>query len=621
MGHCLEEWIPGSMRSIGIGEDSAPVPRRDGGDGHRLVCLLPARNCAEDLPGYLHSVSRFADAVVALDDGSTDETRSVLAAHPFVRIILSNPRRVGYGGWNDSANRNRLLAAAAELNPEWILSLDADERIDPEDAAALREFIESEEPARCGYLLRVLRMIGDLWSYDQSDLWVGRLFSYEPGQRFPSERLHFVPLPTSIPRDRWLRTTVRIQHLAGMTEERRRARFQKYLEADPKRAYQRTYDHLLTRPGSLHRWERRPACLPVVANAAWPWEPQDGSGLAPVLSAIVISRNDESRIERTVRSVVEQECSVPFEVIVVISGTDRTAQVVRDRFPGVTVVELAHLALPGEARNAGLRVARGRYVSFPGSHIELPSGSLAARIRAHRLGYAMVTLTTLNGTRTASGWASYFLEHSSLLPGRPSERLTSAPVHCSYLKEALQHVSGFPEGMRAGEDTVVNDELFRLGYGAYRARDAFIVHHSPCRNPLRLLRHHFVRGRAMGQILRAERSPTANRGRNRRLLRFVLLSVPARLRWTTVKVHRWGRGLRKWYWLAFPLVAAGAIASWLGACYELAFGSRGSATSPAGLWKARDARSSSDVIPTALAARATATNGTLRTTRQRSPGA
>src|SRR5207245_404863 len=35
-----------------------------------LVCLLPARNCEEDLPGYFDSVRRFADAVVALDDGS-----------------------------------------------------------------------------------------------------------------------------------------------------------------------------------------------------------------------------------------------------------------------------------------------------------------------------------------------------------------------------------------------------------------------------------------------------------------------------------------------------------------------------------------------------------------------
>lgn len=65
-----------------------------------------------------------------------------------------------------------------------------------------------------------------------------------------------------------------------------------------------------------------------------------------------------------------------------------------------------HPALPGEARNAGLALARGRCVTFPGSHIELPQGSLAARVDAHLAGWGMVTNTTRAGTRTASGWAS-----------------------------------------------------------------------------------------------------------------------------------------------------------------------------------------------------------------------
>jgi hypothetical protein len=37
----------------------------------------------------------------------------------------------------------------------------------------------------------------------QHHLWVYRLFAYEPGQSFPDQRLHFVPVPTSIPRVAW----------------------------------------------------------------------------------------------------------------------------------------------------------------------------------------------------------------------------------------------------------------------------------------------------------------------------------------------------------------------------------------------------------------------------------
>ena len=46
-----------------------------------IVSLLPARNASADLTAHLESVGHFADAVVALDDGSTDDTRERLAAH------------------------------------------------------------------------------------------------------------------------------------------------------------------------------------------------------------------------------------------------------------------------------------------------------------------------------------------------------------------------------------------------------------------------------------------------------------------------------------------------------------------------------------------------------------
>src|SRR5712692_9911289 len=158
---------------------------------------------------------------------------------------------------------------------------------------------------------------------------------------------------------------------------------------------------------------------------------------AGLISAIVISRDDGTRILPTVRSVVEQRCDEPLEVIVVTSGTGDAAALVRRHFANVTVVELEHPALPGEARNAGLSLARGDYISFPGSHVELPQGSLAARIAAHDLGYAMVTGSIVNGTDTPAGWASYFLDHAWYMSGRPSGELSGPPAHCSYMREPL----------------------------------------------------------------------------------------------------------------------------------------------------------------------------------------
>lgn len=415
--------------------------------------------------------------------------------------------------------------------------------------------------------------------YDLASLWVYRLFAYEPGQHFPEKRLHFVPIPTSIPEELWLRTTIRIQHLGGMTEKRRQERFEKYRQADPDNSFQFSYQDLLESAGDVHLWEPRRPNLPFLDvrddELAVALEDAEHPTLAdihdrPALSAIIISRDDGARILPTVASVVNQACPWSFEVIVVTSGTGGAAQLVREHFPGVTVVDLPEPALPGVARNAGLQVARGDYISFPGSHVELPPGSLAARLEAHDLGYTMVTGTAINGTRTRAGWASYFLDHSAGLPGRPSTELAGAPSHCSYRRSALVAVGGFPEDMRAGEDTIVNQELANLGHRAYRAQNVTFIHHSPCRTPRRLIRHHFIRGRGYGRIVRDRDGVRGRMLVGQYGLRLIVRMTTGRL-WTIRKdVRKWADdALTAEYRRSIPLIAAAAVAAYVGAVFEV----------------------------------------------------
>jgi hypothetical protein len=204
-------------------------------------------------------------------------------------------------------------------------------------------------------------------------------------------------------------------------------------------------------------------------------------------------------------------------------------------------------------------------------------------MRAHDLGYAMVTGTTLNGTPTWAGWASYFLDHSAVLPGRPSTELPGAPSHCSYRRSALLAVGGFPEHLRAGEDTVVNQELARRGYGAYRAQDVTLVHRSPCRTPWRLMRHHFVRGRGFGRILRERDGWGRGNLLGRSGLRFLRQQTARRLSATTRNVLRWGdRRTHAQYLRAFPLVVVGTLAAAAGTWYELLRGPSGLGPDAAG---------------------------------------
>jgi glycosyltransferase involved in cell wall biosynthesis len=543
---------------------------------HNLVCLLPARNCEADLPGYFESVSRFADAVVALDDGSTDDTRKVLQANPLVKVLLLNPVRENYVGWDDSKNRNRLLAAVAPLRPTWIMSLDADERISADDAQSLIKFLQNGAIPGVAYGFRIYRMINSLHTYDDCSLWVYRLFSYRDGQRFPFAKLHFVPVPTDIPRGHWAKTTLRIQHLSHLTEERRAARYRKYREADPDCLFQDSYRHLLEPPKNLKTWSQRVPDLPVVVSEArheriknfmlaHPWHAERLNHPRPTLSVIVISQNDMSRIKEVMDALVRQKLEHSFEVILVNSGNDGTATFVKGRYPEVRVIHLPEPALPGKARNAGLQVARGDYVTFPGSHIVLPPNSLQNRVDAHEKGYAMVTGVVINGTRSWAGWASYFLDHWIALPGRPSMQLGEAPAQCSYMVELLKAIGGFPEDRRVGEDTVVNNRLFELGHKAYFSSKIVITHRSPCENPMILVRHHYLRGRGFGRILWECLGPQKTREFRLRKIRWLVTKYPLRRIFFMGKgVFRWGKPMWGYFVWSFPLIVAGTLSAALG---------------------------------------------------------
>jgi 3D (Asp-Asp-Asp) domain-containing protein len=181
----------------------------------------------------------------------------------------------------------------------------------------------------------------------------------------------------------------------------------------------------------------------------------------------------------------------------------------------------------------------------------------------------MVTGTTLNGNETFAGWASYFLDNSTVLPGRPATELAHPPAHCSYRASLLLDVAGFPADRRTGEDTVVNRELFRRGHSAYRDPAVRLVHSSPSRSLPALVRHHFRRGQGLAQIILDHRQPPGLLRDPRFLRQLGPGYVVGRIRQTDANVRRWGGRLAPVYRRVRTGVMAGAVAAWFGAWFEL----------------------------------------------------
>ena len=78
--------------------------------------------------------------MVALDDGSVDGSAEFVAAQPAVLELLRRPRREPHE-WHDGDNHRRLAEAATRLGADWLLGVDADERLEQGFGARTRALV------------------------------------------------------------------------------------------------------------------------------------------------------------------------------------------------------------------------------------------------------------------------------------------------------------------------------------------------------------------------------------------------------------------------------------------------------------------------------------------------
>ena len=124
-----------------------PLFRRRSPASPRIIGLVPARNEEDKVEFALRALSKFTDAIVFLDDCSTDGTVQVvreLSESCRVEKIIEKPV------WHrdEPGDRNRLLAAGRELGGSHFVVIDADEAFTANflDGDALRKRILSLKP-------------------------------------------------------------------------------------------------------------------------------------------------------------------------------------------------------------------------------------------------------------------------------------------------------------------------------------------------------------------------------------------------------------------------------------------------------------------------------------------
>lgn len=206
---------------------------------YRLLALLPVYNREDLLPQCLAALRPAVDGIIALDDGSTDETPRLLREEPKVIEILTKPPK-SLAEWDDAANRYLLYKAAHAYEPEWLLCIDSDEILES-TFQVYRERLMEQPPRIQGYAFPLVAIYQDRIT---GPLLVDRMYRFRPGYSFDMRRLHCRLMPLDI-KDEMMRTAnIRIFHHSASPEQKE-SRYNKYLIADPEREFQASYENLL----------------------------------------------------------------------------------------------------------------------------------------------------------------------------------------------------------------------------------------------------------------------------------------------------------------------------------------------------------------------------------------
>lgn len=281
----------------------------------------------------------------------------------------------------------------------------------------------------------------------------------------------------------------------------------------------------------------------------------------PDVTVIIVARNAAATIRDCLDSLRGQDTERRYEVVLVDSSSDGTAEIVAGEYPEVELSHFDERKFCGDGRNLGVALANAPVVAFLDADCVAAGDWLEQLWVAH--GGPEVAVGGAIANREPSsltGRAAYFCEFSQWMPGRPAGWLADmAGANLSYKTAALRALGPFIEGTYCS-DTELHWRLAEAGH-AIRFEPAIRVFHTSIARPLTFLRHEFDHGRSFARV----RVARGRLGPWRRALYAVgfpavAAVLAARITGRAIEARvRPGR-----FVTAFPLLAAGLLAWSLG---------------------------------------------------------
>jgi hypothetical protein len=187
-------------------------------------------------------VTPHVDGIVALDDQSVDGSAEFMAAQPSVLELL----RVEPGAQKeleDGLNHEALTRASWEHGPDWLLGLDADERVERDfRARAEREIDRIEALGHAAAWLPFRELWARPDTYRADGVWGEKrkacLFRASRDHVFDHKRVHALWASLPVPEGDWPTADLELYHLRMLDPRDRPARVARYRRIDPDNFWQ-----------------------------------------------------------------------------------------------------------------------------------------------------------------------------------------------------------------------------------------------------------------------------------------------------------------------------------------------------------------------------------------------
>ena len=225
----------------------------------KIVIVYRLQNEERWIKQSVESIYDLCDEIVILDDNSTDNTVDICSSFDKVKKIQTQ-RDLPL---DEVRDRNSLLQMALKRNPDFILSVDADEIFMPNAAEILFEELNILYPTddtfefqflTCWDSTNQIRFDGIFGNY-----WQRRLFrtkNQPPDLKFENTQnpgnLHCGSVPKNIIGfEKPIRSKVKIFHMASIDENLRKQKYDYYKKLDPDNPLTDGYKHMISGEGKF----------------------------------------------------------------------------------------------------------------------------------------------------------------------------------------------------------------------------------------------------------------------------------------------------------------------------------------------------------------------------------